>query len=101
MVWHYFQVGDRVISAVDCPCNNDNIKAGDTGVVCAVDISNSEPDWTVVSVRWDKYVEGHDCDGHCESGFGWNVVSDDIELETPDTIPDADEVDTFIRDMGV
>ena len=29
------------------------------------------------------------------------MISDDIELETPDMIPDADEVDAFIRDMGV
>ena len=100
MARQYFQVGDRVVfTAADSW--NDNIKAGDTGVVCAVDISNSEPDCTVVSVRWDKYVKGHDCDGHCKFGFGRNVISDDIELETPDTIPDADEVDTFLRDMGV
>lgn len=94
----YFQVGDRVVYT-GVEAWNDNIKAGDTGEVCAVDISNSDPDWAIISVRWDKYVAGHDCDGNCDSGFGWNVSSDDIELQQPDMIPDADEVDAFLRDM--
>ena len=94
-----FQVGDRVVYTADSW--NDNIEIGDTGVVCTVEGGDYNPDWMLIGVRWDKYVEGHDCDGHCEFGFGWNVTSDEIELETPDMIPDADEVDAFIRDMGV
>ena len=100
MVWHYFQVGDRIISAVDCPCNNEDIKIGDTGVVCVIETSEFGPDWRGVGVRWDKCVGGHDCDGNCDFGFGWYVYSDEIELQQPDMIPDEDEVDAFLRDMG-
>ena len=94
MIQKYFHVGDRVVSIVDTPCNNKNIKAGDTGVVCEIH------DWGV-GVRWDHCVDGHDCDENCDWGFGWNVSYDEIELQQPDMVPDADEVDAFLRDMWV
>ena len=94
-----FQVGDRVVYTSDSLYGN--IKGGDTGVVCVVEGSDFNPDWMLVGVRWDRYVEGHDCDGNCDYGFGWNVTNDEIELEQPDMTPDVDEVDAFLRDMGV
>ena len=94
-----FQVGDRVVYTSDSL--SDNLKVGDTGVVCTVEGSDFNPDWMLVGVRWDRYVEGHDCDGNCDFGFGWNVTNDEIELDQPDMVPDADKVDAFLRDMGV
>lgn len=36
-------------------------------------------------VRWDHYVggRGHTCDGRCESGYGWNVYADWIDILDP------------------
>lgn len=96
-----FQVGDRVVSLVDYPDDNINIMAGDTGTVCYVDGSDVGYSLISVGVKWDKDVEGHSCGDTCEYGFGWNICSDEIELQQPDMTADADEVDAFLRDMGV
>ena len=70
-----FKKGDRVQCLIDCPDDNQNIHAGDFGTVCYTPI-----DRNYVRVRWDNYVNGHDCMGYCEYGYGWTVRKKDIQL---------------------
>lgn len=76
-----WEVGDRVVSTVDRPDGNSNIRIGSTGTVCAIR--------SRIGVCWDDDVDGHDCetssDGpHCEHGYGWWVDAHQIEPETED-----------------
>lgn len=61
----------------DSPDGNDSIKHGDTGTVLG------EYDEDTYYVRWDHYVSGHTCGGRCESGYGWNVYVDSIDILDP------------------
>lgn len=72
-----FNKGDRVFSLRNNPDGNDSIKHGDTGTVLGV--YNED----VYYVRWDHYVSGHKCDGRCESGYGWNMSADWIDILDP------------------
>ena len=74
-----FRVGNRIRAIVDHPEGNHHIHEGDTGVVLA---SNSN----YTKVRWDHDVHGHDCDGLCEDGYGWNVYNSTIELDREETL---------------
>lgn len=69
-----FQIGDRVKCIVDHPDGNQNIFVGSTGTVCYSDGDSR------ICVRWDAHIDGHDCCGRCEYGYGWNVDSDDVVL---------------------
>ena len=89
-----YQIGDRVRYLVDKPENNGHIVCGSTGTVvyCEGDI---------VFVEWDRYVDGHDCDGRAsEWGYGWNVLSSDVELECDDIQYEFDE-DEFRNLIGI
>lgn len=70
-----FQVGDHVVAVCNCPSDNDEIKAGSTGVVCH--ISEYEPP---IGVNWEDDIYGHDCGGACEYGHGWYVYGNEISL---------------------
>ncbi len=75
-----FNVGDRVESISNISigyCGNYVINEGDQGVVC------TPPGWygpSYVGVRWDKYIDGHNCDGYCTSGHGWAIKERYLEL---------------------
>lgn len=73
-----FFEGDRVVLVVDHPDNNDDLYAGDCGTVLPYNYSG-QPTW--VSVVWDKNVNGHDCSGQCNGGYGWNVHHSSIQHE--------------------
>ena len=61
-----FQPGDRVVLVSDF----DHIKAGETGTFVHHDKGN----WPELGVQWDKeLMDGHDCAGNCEDGYGWYV----------------------------
>lgn len=70
-----FRVGDFVVAIHDYPDGNKNLKSGMTGEV--VNLNGGHPP---IGVRWDEYIEGHTCDGHCLTGFGWCVNPEDICL---------------------
>lgn len=91
-----FLRGDRVVCTADEPDGNVNIHNGDTGVVLADQRLGS--DW--VKVRWDHAVGGHDCDRLCEHGYGWETPEDYLRLEKEDLLPDASEIDDFLRNIG-
>jgi len=79
-----FCVGDRVESMVNHPDGNKDIRIGTTGTVCRIAGS--------INVRWDHAVErGHDCGGHCERGYGWNVYDHEIKLYEEDDGVEIDE----------
>lgn len=71
-----FHIGDRVYACVANPDDNCMINIGDYGTVC--DIGNNG---RRIAVKWDDYVNGHDCDGKCDYGYGWWVDSTCIELD--------------------
>lgn len=83
-----FRIGDLV--ALNCykPDGNSAIKMGDIGTVVWI------RDGVNIGVDWGKDVDGHDCEGHCEYGRGWNVnetrltlvchASEDKEFEQED-----------------
>lgn len=82
-----FSIGDRVVCIEDNPDHNYDIFAGSTGTVC------TKSEFGDVGVRWDDRIEGgHDCEGSCEYGFGWYVLSSAIKLDTEASEPfDFDE----------
>jgi hypothetical protein len=84
-----FKVGDRVVAVRNFPSENDDIKAGSTGVVCDIYDGGSPP----IGVCWDEAVCGHDCNHMCEYGRGWYVYADEISLDYTDcgTFVCADE----------
>lgn len=68
-----FHKGDRVISLVDHPNYNKFILSGSVGTVCGLDM-------TLIHVHWDEFVDGHNCEGGCPYGHGWNVYPKNIDL---------------------
>lgn len=81
-----FNIGDRVVAAVDCPADNFDICAGDAGTVCMIDTDGWLDGW--IGVCWDNPVDGgHDCDGNCEFGHGWKVPEATLDFEPEDTEP--------------
>lgn len=72
---NHLQIGDRVQARYDYLHGNTNVRRGMSGTVCYI---NARPPY--VSVCWDKNVNGHDCDKHCEYGYGWNVTADELVL---------------------
>ena len=69
------------------PDDNDELFVGVGGTVCGEDQGGSY--W--VPVCWDIMTErGHDCNGECEFGYGWNVSREDIVPEKIREIRDAD-----------
>lgn len=93
-----FFAGDRVVCTVDHPDDNRGILEGDTGTVL---LDNDGIGEVWVRVRWDKEnPQNHSCDGLCERGHGWKVPNGYLRLEKEDFVPDASEVDDFLRDVG-
>lgn len=59
-----FKVGDRVKTTCERYCGN--IKKGEVGtVVGEISDAGSYP------IKFDRRVDGHDCNGLCEDGYGW------------------------------
>lgn len=72
-----FNIGDRVVSLVDHPDDNEDILEGDLGTICSLKFIYSGR----ICVRWDNRISGgHSCGDTCEHGYGWNVDFCDIEL---------------------
>lgn len=67
-----FNVGDRV----EATRKIGRIKCGEIGTVCAEELDVG----MYVRVRWDRHVGGHDCGGHCEEGYGFNVAPEYLTL---------------------
>lgn len=86
-----FDIGDRVLLTEDNPDDNYKLVCGDTGVVVGTK-ETCVPDDPILKIRWDKYVDGHSCDGLCEDGYGWNVSALSLRVISED-IPDPDDAD--------
>ncbi|MDX1279240.1 hypothetical protein [Oceanihabitans sediminis] len=63
------KVGDRVTLVKHVGVG----KIGDTGTI----IYYHDSDY--ISVKWDRNIGGHDCDGKCKQGYGWNVTQREIK----------------------
>lgn len=76
-----FRKGDRVYALWDNPSGNKTIQAGYTGTVVDVYPYEDDPDEDEIGVRWDEEImEGHNCDGSCDTGHGWYVRAKAIEF---------------------
>lgn len=73
-----FSLGDRVRVKKS---SIQRIRKGETGIVV-------EAYQTRVGVQFDRYINGHDCDGRATDGHGWYLDVNDLEL----TIPDASKM---------
>lgn len=92
-----YKVGDRVRCVVDAPDGREELTSGCMGTVVGM---FKLDDIIVYKVRWDAYIRGHDCNGLCDKGYGWNVYEDEIELadDTPCDIKiefDASELNSL------
>lgn len=80
-----FCVGDKV-RLIDHKGVNGYLRNGDTGQI--VGFYNDE----IAQIRWDRILSnGHDCQGNCESGYGWNVRLGRLEMVTSDVDVDVSE----------
>lgn len=70
---HKFKVGDRVKVKNDTVTINRRI-VGKCGTVKELLTDN------YCSVEFDKFVDGHDCNGFAKEGHGWNCVEDVLDL---------------------
>lgn len=68
------EVGDRVVCVMKYGIKPNK---GDLGEVLYISDGG-----TIFHIRWDKYIGGHDCEGRCEFGHGWNVRKENIRLAT-------------------
>lgn len=87
-------IGDRVISVVDYPDDNEDIVFGVAGYVCCLD-------GVSVGICWDERISGgHNCRGHCEHGHGWFMYMSDIAPE-PTSDFDAATDDELMTLLGI
>lgn len=68
-----FKVGDRVKVKKNTVTINRNI-VEECGTVKKRLMNN------YFAVEFDKFVDGHDCDGFAKEGHGWNCVEDALDL---------------------
>lgn len=68
-----FKVGDRVKVKKNTVTINRNT-VGECGTVKKLLMNN------YFAVEFDKFVDGHDCDGFAKEGHGWNCVEDALDL---------------------
>ena len=70
-----FRVGDRVVMVGNYYEHESGFVGlgtvdGDTGTICGI-FSEAHG---IYHVKWDRKIKGgHNCDGHCKFGYGWNV----------------------------
>jgi hypothetical protein len=70
----HINIGDRV----EYIGSHDKLRKGYKGTV--VGLYSNDADGTVINVNWDKYINGHSCDGRAKDGHGWNIYSKYVEL---------------------
>ena len=70
-------VGQRVRSLTRGPDGNSHIYIGSVGTVCHT-FGYSDGSGRI-GVEWDEHVSGHDCQQHCEDGYGWYVDPEYLE----------------------
>ena len=81
-----FSVGDVVELIEDHPDDNEDLYAGCTGTVVG---DRGGGEW--VNVEWDDEIcGGHNCEGKCRDGHGWNVPRKVIRLVFTTEVEDSD-----------
>ena len=71
-----YQIGDRVVCAVEHPDGNKRLTVGMTGIV--VTRRETVIRKVIYGVRWDERVNGHNCAGECEDGYGWEMYEEEL-----------------------
>ena len=87
-----YEVGQRVELIVSRPGYNKVLDKGDRGTIVKVIYNYLMIGYTLLCVNWDKHCRGHDCEGLCEDGFGWNVESEHV-IPVYDYDDDSQELD--------
>jgi len=73
-----FHKGDRIKVVYVSPNNGHfscDIKVGDTGIVLS-----DEKTLNGYRIKFDRNINGHDCDKQCMLGFGQKMLETEIEL---------------------
>lgn len=83
-----YSVGDKVL-VIDNEGWGKNLK-GKTAIVIRVHKNTSN---TILSLRFDEYIDGHDCGNACKCGYGWN-------LESTSVIPAKGSITTLLYMRG-
>lgn len=84
-----FQIGDRVRLVRP----SEDLPIGVEGRICDAKGYLADDGVGMVGVRWDEKIcdminsDGHDCDGTCDMGHGWNVDSECLRRITTDLDP--------------
>ena len=89
-----FQVGDRIRCITDSPEGNTEIHIGSEGTVVGI-----FREMAYLKIRWDMPTgRGHDCDGLCEWGHGWNVRYNYVEFidDSTDGFAPSPAIDEFL-----
>ncbi len=63
------------------------LSVGDEGIVVysSIKLDPNDGKWKPPQkpywiIRWDKPINGHDCDGHCQDGHGSRVEREEVEV---------------------
>lgn len=80
-----FKTGDKVVVTA----HNDNISSpivfskdvfNLVGIICGVHSTTWSDGSTSYLIRFEKYIDGHDCNGLCEYGYGQNINEKYLKL---------------------
>ena len=86
-----YEVGQIVRIVEENPDGNSRIHIGDVGVI--KDVYDPINEDFAVAVEFDHNINGWDCDGICEYGYGWNLRYGEFELCEDDEDIELSETD--------
>lgn len=80
-----FKIGDKVVvTAHNGNISNPIVYSKDlfnlVGTICDVHRSYWSDESTSYGVKFEEYIDGHNCDGNCEYGYGQNVNENYLKL---------------------
>lgn len=91
-----YEIGQKIRIIEENPDGNSQIHIGDTGIIKWV-YGPLEGNY-VVAVEFDHKINGWDCDGKCEYGYGWKLHYDEFEAyeEDKDITLSETDIDEFL-----
>ena len=73
-----YEVGQIVRIVEENPDGNSRIHIGDVGVI--KDVYDPINEDFAVAVEFEHEINGWDCNGKCEYGYGWKLRYEEFEL---------------------
>lgn len=80
-----FNIGDKVVITVhNKDISEPTVYSKDVsnliGTICGVDPTIWSDGSTAYRIRFEKYIDGHDCYGNCEFGYGQSINEKYLKL---------------------